>query len=403
MVDAKDKEKVIEMIRDIVNSKKSQEKEMDISALIKSVAPNDSTMANNLPLLLMLMNSGKSSGNGLEKLTEAMSTIAVINTLSKMGGSDRDSNKDIIDYIDRKLESLQAPKEQITSEKIAQIVSSSLDSKLAQKQAEENNNKILTTLLQALTTTPKEAQPNLLETIKVVAELTKPQQNNNSISPLEALDRIGGMYQKIAEGKEENNKQMQELTAEYNQRLMEFIKENRQNASVMDELKKSAQTVNGIKEFAKENLGLKDFTSAPKEGQAEPQWKTILDAVNNTLSTVLPVVANTKKPQKNPNLIDLEGEANRLYNKYKDYLPNDQISVEDFKAELQTNPNLEKTLDDIVKKRQAESQASTPSQQPVNIAPTPEQPQEQPQQESQEIIPEVKIKPKPEQTGVPIG
>ena len=403
MVDAKDKEKVIEMIRDIVNSKKSQEKEMDISALIKSVAPNDSTMANNLPLLLMLMNSGKSSGNGLEKLTEAMSTIAVINTLSKMGGSDRDSNKDIIDYIDRKLESLQAPKEQITSEKIAQIVSSSLDSKLAQKQAEENNNKILTTLLQALTTTPKEAQPNLLETIKVVAELTKPQQNNNSISPLEALDRIGGMYQKIAEGKEENNKQMQELTAEYNQRLMEFIKENRQNASVMDELKKSAQTVNGIKEFAKENLGLKDFTSAPKEGQAEPQWKTILDAVNNTLSTVLPVVANTKKPQKNPNLIDIDGEANRLYNKYKDYLPNDQISVEDFKAELQSNPNLEKTLDDIVKKKQAESQASTPSQQPVNIAPTPEQPQEQPQQESQEIIPEVKIKPKPEQTGVPIG
>lgn len=403
MVDAKDKEKVIEMIRDIVNSKKSQEKEMDISALIKSVAPNDSTMANNLPLLLMLMNSGKSSGNGLEKLTEAMSTIAVINTLSKMGGSDRDSNKDIIDYIDRKLESLQAPKEQITSEKIAQIVSSSLDSKLAQKQAEENNNKILTTLLQALTTTPKEAQPNLLETIKVVAELTKPQQNNNSISPLEALDRIGGMYQKIAEGKEENNKQMQELTAEYNQRLMEFIKENRQNASVMDELKKSAQTVNGIKEFAKENLGLKDFSAAPKEGQAEPQWKTILDAVNNTLSTVLPVVANTKKPQKNPNLIDIDGEANRLYNKYKDYLPNDQISVEDFKAELQTNPNLEKTLDDIVKKRQAESQASTPSQQPVNIAPTPEQPQNQPQQESQEIIPEVKIKPKPEQTGVPIG
>ena len=386
MVDAKDKEKVIEMIRDIVNSKKSQEKDMDISALIKSVAPNDSTMANNLPLLLMLMNSGKSSGNGMEKLTEAMSTIAVINTLSKMGGSDRDSTKDIIDYIDRKLESLQAPKEQITAEKIAQIVSSSLDSKLAQKQAEENNNKILTTLLQALTTTPKEAQPN-----------------NNTISPLDALDRIGGMYQKIAEEKEENSKQMQELTAEYNERLMEFIKENRQNASVMDELKKSAQTVNGIKEFAKENLGLKDFSAAPKEGQAEPQWKTILDAVNNTLSTVLPVVANTKKPQKNPNLIDLEGEANRLYNKYKDYLPNDQISVEDFKAELQTNPNLEKTLDDIVKKRQAESQASTPSQQPVNIAPTPEQPQNQPQQESQEIIPEVKIKPKPEQTGVPIG
>jgi hypothetical protein len=403
MVDAKDKEKVIEMIRDIVNSKKSQEKDMDISALIKSVAPNDSTMANNLPLLLMLMNSGKSSGNGMEKLTEAMSTIAVINTLSKMGGSDRDSTKDIIDYIDRKLESLQAPKEQITAEKIAQIVSSSLDSKLAQKQAEENNNKILTTLLQALTNSPKEAQPSLLETIKVVAELTKPQPNNNTISPLDALDRIGGMYQKIAEEKEENSKQMQELTAEYNERLMEFIKENRQNASVMDELKKSAQTVNGIKEFAKENLGLKDFTSAPKEGQAEPQWKTILDAVNNTLSTVLPVVANTKKPQKNPNLIDLEGEANRLYNKYKDYLPNDQISVEDFKAELQTNPNLEKTLDDIVKKRQAESQASTPSQQPVNIAPTPEQPQNQPQQESQEIIPEVKIKPKPEQTGVPIG
>jgi hypothetical protein len=355
MVDAKDKEKVIEMIRDIVNSKKAQDKDVDISALIKSVAPNDSTMANNLPMLMLLMNNTKSTGGGMDKLTEAMSTIAVINTLSKMGGSDRDSTKDIIDYIDRKLESLKAPKEEITAEKIAQIVASSLDSKLAQKQAEENNNKILMTLVQSLTNAPKEAQPNIVDTIKLVAEMLKPQQNNNAISPLDALDRIGGMYQKIAEEKEENSRQMQELTAEYNQRLMEFIKENRQNPSVMEELKRSAQTVNGIKEFAKENLGLKDFASAPKEGDKEPQWKTILDAVNNTLSTVLPVMTNNKKPAKNPNLIDIDGEANRLYNKYKDYIPTDQISIDDFKAELQTNPNLEKTLDDIVRKKQQET------------------------------------------------
>lgn len=355
MVDAKDKEKVIEMIRDIVNSKKAQDKDVDISALIKSVAPNDSTMANNLPMLMLLMNNTKSTGGGMDKLTEAMSTIAVINTLSKMGGSDRDSTKDIIDYIDRKLESLKAPKEEITAEKIAQIVASSLDSKLAQKQAEENNNKILMTLVQSLTNAPKEAQPNIVDTIKLVAEMLKPQQNNNAISPLDALDRIGGMYQKIAEEKEENSRQMQELTAEYNQRLMEFIKENRQNPSVMEELKRSAQTVNGIKEFAKENLGLKDFASAPKEGDKEPQWKTILDAVNNTLSTVLPVMTNNKKPAKNPNLIDIDGEANRLYNKYKDYIPTDQISIDDFKVELQTNPNLEKTLDDIVRKKQQET------------------------------------------------
>jgi hypothetical protein len=100
---------------------------------------------------------------------------------------------------------------------------------------------------------------------------------------------------------------------------------------------------------------LKDFASAPKEGDKEPQWKTILDAVNNTLSTVLPVMTNNKKPAKNPNLIDIDGEANRLYNKYKDYIPTDQISIDDFKAELQTNPNLEKTLDDIVRKKQQET------------------------------------------------
>ena len=188
MVDAKDKEKVIEMIRDIVNSKKAQDKDVDISALIKSVAPNDSTMANNLPMLMLLMNNTKSTGGGMDKLTEAMSTIAVINTLSKMGGSDRDSTKDIIDYIDRKLESLKAPKEEITAEKIAQIVASSLDSKLAQKQAEENNNKILMTLVQSLTNAPKEAQPNIVDTIKLVAEMLKPQQNNNAISPLDALE-----------------------------------------------------------------------------------------------------------------------------------------------------------------------------------------------------------------------
>ena len=371
MVDAKDKEKVIEMIRDIVNSKKAQDKDVDISALIKSVAPNDSTMANNLAMLMLLMNNTKSTGGGMDKLTEARSTIAVINTLSKMGGSDRDSTKDIIDYIDRKLESLKAPKEEITAEKIAQIVASSLDSKVAQKQAEENNNKILMTLVQSLTNAPKEAQPNIVDTIKLVAEMLKPQQNNNAISPLDALDRIGGMYQKIAEEKEENSRQMQELTAEYNQRLMEFIKENRQNPSVMEELKRSAQTVNGIKEFAKENLGLKDFASAPKEGDKEPQWKTILDAVNNTLSTVLPVMTNNKKPAKNPNLIDIDGEANRLYNKYKDYIPTDQISIDDFKAELQTNPNLEKTLDDIVRKKQQETGVAPKNTVEAPVAPNP--------------------------------
>lgn len=396
MVDVKDREKVIEMIRDIVNTKKAQDKDIDISALIKSVAPNDSTMANNLPMLMMLMNNTKSSGGGMDKLTEAMSTIAVINTLSKMGSSEKDPTKDIIDYIDRKLESLKAPKEEITADKIAQIVASSIEAKLSQKQSEENNNKILMTLLQSLTNAPKEAQPNIVDTIRMVAEIMKPQPSNNTISPMDALDKIGNMYERIAQAKEENNKQLQDITQEYNDRLMEFIKENRQNASVMDELKRSAQTVNGIRDFAKENLGLKDFTASPKEGEKEPQWKTILDAVNNTLSTVLPVVTNSKKPPKNPNLIDIDAEADRLYAKYKDYIPTDEITKEDFKAELQTNPNLEKTLDGIVKKKQAEAniQPKEQMQQTVDNIPVQEQ-----------NTPTVENKPKKEEpsSGIPIG
>lgn len=358
----KTREKIAEMIRQFVSSHSTNQKENEFLEAVKTSSDSGGM---NLPLLLLLMSQKGGSGS-MDKFMDVIATTKAIEMMNNIGNprSDMDSLKT---YIDAKLSSL-SPKKELDADDIIRLVSETIDRKLASivpKNSEDTNSLILKTLLEKALT-DKGSDTNIFDIIKVVGELTKGKES--PLDMMQVIKMMNDMNEKRFAQKEEQEQKINEITQQWEDRFINFIKENKDNKGVLEELKASATTINGIKEFAQQNLGLKDYSNIQSSGgQEQPQWKMIIDAINGTLGTFLPIFTSQRKPPKNPNLIDIDAEAKRLHDKYKDKI-DEEISIEQYKQELSRNPNLEQELDSVLASKQ-QTQESKPVQQPEENKP----------------------------------
>ncbi|WP_343577681.1 hypothetical protein [Mycobacterium sp.] len=327
-----DKSTIENILGKIVKPKENDnDKLYELLNNMQSKGSDNNSFLSMLPLFL------NSKGNGgIDRLYDL---IALQSAMNMMKPPEKNNKEDILEREIREmkeefkneLRELKETKNNNNSDTNSEILKVLLQSLIGN--SGKNDNELLKILIPVLKSDNKDP----IDILKNYAELISG--NNDKVDKLK-----DEMHQRELEKLKEHNEETQKMLTE----VVRKINENKGDAEWMEKLQQSTETLNKFSEMTKK-MGL---MPAPSE-KGKVDLKYILDTVSNIVSNTVPAL---KPPERN-NLWDVDREAERLYNRYKDDIVdtnNKPITKEFVKQALIQNPKLDEQWDAMIKARDYE-------------------------------------------------
>lgn len=354
------KEKVAELLKNVKPKEESSEDKL--LKLLETVKGSDGS-DNMLPFMLMAMNSGKSGGDGLERVYYMKAMRDLFDD-----GKDKFDIKDVI----RELDERTSQKLERFEEKMLQLIE-----KIAPK-PESETDKLLKQLLAKVADGKGDKSD-----VNTVIELAKIFKGDNQKDPVDIAIKLHEMNKdslnEVNKWKERYYTDKNEATQKQLEQALQMIQLNQNNNDFMSQLHNATETLDKFKSFATQSgLIQQPDPNATKEGKLD--WKYIMKTITDVVGNVAPMI---RPPEQKSNW-NLEAEADKVFKQYKDTITRQDgtpIDREFVKQELIKNPNVSRQWDMAIEEAMAQSMRQNNQQPPAKE----EQKATEPKEEEEEI------------------
>ena len=369
------KEKVAELLKNI--TPKSESTEDKLLKLLESVKEG-SGGDNMLPFMIMAMTGGNKGGMDMEKAFY----LKAMKDLFKDDSSSNDLSK-VLKEMDERMSARIEKSEERMIQLIKELV----------PKPESETDKLLKEVLNKL------SNGNGKDDVNTAIELAKifKTDSSNQKDPIDVALKLHEMnkdsMKEVNEWKERYFEDKNKATQSQLEQALEMIRLNQNNNDFMTQLQNATTTLDKFKSFATSSgLIQQPDPNVAKEGKLD--WKYIMKTISEVISNVAPQL---KPPEQKSNW-NLDAEAERVYNQYKDRITREDgtpINKDFVKQELIKNPNVTAQWEYAIAQALKQYNAQYPEPEPEpekTVEPEPEPEPEPVEQKEPEEKPVQEIK-----------